>query len=177
MTPTKERSMSPLTPRPRAWRRKVAASAALVLAATAVLSACGGGGSASSSSSSDTLTIGLNVKPQSLNPGKNGNGGQNIVQWLAYEPLIRSNSDGTYSPGLATEWGYVGEGNTAFEMKIRTDAQFADGTPVTAQSVVDSLTYYLENPGPLSHYLTGVTSANCASVRIFISKAVLPSPT
>ncbi|MET0449661.1 MAG: ABC transporter substrate-binding protein [Aeromicrobium sp.] len=151
--------MSPLTTRPRAWRRKAAVSAALVLAASAVLSACGGGGSGSSSSSSDTLTIGLNVKPQSLNPGKNGNGGQNIVQWLAYEPLIRSNSDGTYSPGLATKWGYVGEGNTAFEMTIRTDAQFADGTPVTAKSVADSLTYYLENPGPLSHYLTGVTSA------------------
>jgi len=151
--------MSTPTTRPRAWRRKAAACAAVLLAATAVLSACGGSGSGSSSSAGDTLTVGLNIKPQSLNPGKNGNGGQNIVQWLAYEPLIRSNSDGTFSPGLATEWGYVGEGNTAFEMTIRTDATFADGTPVTAQSVVDSISYYLANPGPLSHYLTGITGA------------------
>ena len=101
----------------------------------------------------------LPFKPQSLDPGKNGNGGQNIVHWLGYEPLIHMNADGSFSPGLATEWEYIGEGNTAFEMTIRTDALFSDGTPVTAQSVADTINHYLANPGPLSHFLYGITAA------------------
>lgn len=146
--------MSPRTRRPRL--RLVAATAVLALGST-LLTACGGGGD--TGAAGETLTIALPLKPQSLDPGKNGNGGQNIVQWLSYEPLIRMNSDGSFSPGLATEWGYVGEGNQEFELTIRTDAKFADGTPVTVESVVDTINHYVANPGPLSHFLTGVTGA------------------
>lgn len=143
-------------PRGSRWRLLGALTATVLTAS--VLAACGGSGS-NGGSSDGTLTIAMPAKPQSLDPGKNGNGGQNIVQWLSYEPLIRHNSDGSFSPGLATEWGYVGEGNQAFEMTIRTDAKFADGTPVTAESVADTINHYVANPGPLSHFMTGVESA------------------
>ncbi|MFD7462063.1 MULTISPECIES: ABC transporter substrate-binding protein [unclassified Streptomyces] len=137
---------------------------------------CGTGGEDLPGDSTGTLTIGIGAKPQSLNPGKNGNGGQNIVQWLAYEPLIRMNSDGSYSPGLATEWGYKGSGNTSFEMTIRTDAKFADGTAVTAKSVVDTLTYYLKNPGPLSHYMAGITSVRAKGDKTVSVSLSQPNP-
>jgi peptide/nickel transport system substrate-binding protein len=141
-------------------RGRLVPGLAAVAAASVVLTGCGGGGTGASSTAADTLTIGIPLPPQSLDPGKDGGGGQNVVQWLTYEPLIRLGSDGSYSPGLATAWQYVGTGNTAFELTIRTDAQFADGTPVTAQAVADTINRYLANPGPLSHYLTGVTAAS-----------------
>lgn len=129
---------------------------------------------APSSSSNGTLTVALPVGPQSMSPGLDGNGGQNIVQWLAYEPLIRTNADGTFSPGLATSWKYVG-GNLQFDMEIRTGAKFADGTPVTPASVAATINYYLKHPAALSHYLTGITSATAAGSTVTI-KLSAPNP-
>ena len=65
-------------------------------------------------------------------------------------------SDGSIGAGLADEWGYVGDGNTEFRFTLRDDATFADGTDVTAQSVVDSFTYYLS-------YTAGADQATFAS--------------
>ena len=130
---------------------------------------------AQSSSSGGTLTVSLPAPPQSLNPGLDGNGGQNIVQWLAYEPLIRTNADGTFSPGLATSWKYVGVGNLQFDLEIRTGAKFADGTPVTADSVVKTIQYYLKHPAALSHYLTGVSGATASGSTVTV-KLTTPNP-
>ena len=106
------------------------------------------GGSGSSSGSDDgTLTIAVQ-ELIGLNPATTGY--NQVTDWLAYEPLIRENSNGSYSPGLASSWKYVGTGNTHFEMTIRSGAEFADGTPVTAQAVVNSLKYSLSTPGPVS---------------------------
>lgn len=120
----------------------------------------------------------LPAAPQSLAPGSDGNGGQNIVQWLSYEPLIWVNPDGSTSPGLATSWKYVGSDNKQFDMEIRTSAKFADGTPVTADAVANTINYYLKHPGPLSHYLTGVDSATASgstvSVKLSSSNPILP---
>lgn len=153
--------------------RAFAAGVALA-AASSGLAACGG--SSTAADAADTLTVGIPVKPQSLNPGKNGNGGQNIVQWLAYEPLIRMKSDGSFEPGLATDWAYVGEGNTAFTMTIRTDAKFADGTAVTSAAVADSVNYYLANPGPLSHWLSGITAAEATDESTVVISLDKPNP-
>lgn len=159
----------------RTWR--VACSTVALALGASLLAACGsGGGAGGAATESDTLTVALALKPQSLDPGKNGNGGQNIVHWLSYEPLIRHNSDGTFSPGLATEWGYVGEGNQAFEMTIRTEAKFADGTPVTAQSVADTINHYVANPGPLSHFLTGVDGAEVKDEQTVAVNLSAPNP-
>lgn len=153
--------------------RRSGAVAVLLVALATTATACSSTGTSSGSGPAQagggTLTVGLPFQPQSLNPGANGNGGQNIVQWLAYEPLIRVESDGTYSPGLATSWEYVGAGNTRFDMKIRTDAVFADGTPVTADAVADTITYYLKNPAALSHYLTGIKGATASGDTVSIA--------
>jgi len=165
--------------RSRRRPRRAARAAVSVLLGAGLIAGCGGAGSTGGGGSADgggTLSIALALKPQSLDPGKNGNGGQNIVQWLAYEPLIRLNSDGSFSPGLATDWGYVDEGNRAFEMTIRTDAEFADGTPVTSQSVADTINHYIANPGPLSHFLSGVTQAEATDEDTVLVSLDSPNP-
>ena len=102
-----------------------------------------------SSDESATLTIAINDDPQSLDPAKNGGGPQQAVSLLAYEPLIRAKSDGSSEPALAESWEYVGDDNTVFTMTLREDATFADGTPVTTQSVVDSINYFIATPSPV----------------------------
>lgn len=150
--------------RPRRGARvRTASSAAVLVCLSALLAACGSDEKEEPGDdqpvTGGTLTIAVPVAPTSLDPARNGPSPQNITQQLAYEPLIWAKSDGSLEPGLATEWTYVGEGNKAFELTIRTDAVFADGSPVTAQAVADTISYYLKTPGTLSHYLTGVTGA------------------
>lgn len=137
----------------RAWRRRATYAAAFL--AVSALAACGGssGGAASSSSGSgagagkgDTLTVAVVFPVTTLNPAKVGTDPTGIMTTqLAYEPLIRSDAKGTKLPGLATSWKYVGQGNKLFELTLRSGVKFADGTPVTAKAVADSLNYVVKN--------------------------------
>lgn len=113
-------------------------------------SACGGGGSAASGGGSaagkGTLTIGVPDAPANLDPAKDSLGP--VYRPLAYEPLINVKPTGGYSPGLATSWRYVGRGNTTFELTLRKNARFSDGTAVTADAVKTWLDYFAEAGGP-----------------------------
>jgi peptide/nickel transport system substrate-binding protein len=66
---------------------------------------------------------------------------------LAYEPLIVQNSDGSFHPGLATSWRYVGAGNRDFTLQLRPNVEFSDGTRLTAVGVVSYLTYLAHATG------------------------------
>jgi peptide/nickel transport system substrate-binding protein len=126
--------------------RKILAGVGGVTALTLALAGCGGGGAVNGESpSTDTLTLALNGPPVSFDPARADNGNGVIYSQLAYDPLIRGASDGTLQPGLATEWGYVGDGNTEFEMTIREDVTFSDGDAVTPEAVANSLNYYFQN--------------------------------
>ena len=143
-------------------RRFGAVAVALSLAAVgyggAIATASPAGTPKSAGAPTETLTVVINNVPQSLDPAKNGGGPQRMVQWFAYEPLIRSNPDGSYAPGLAESWEYVGEGNEVFEVTLRSDATFADGTPVTTTEVVDSLEYFIATPSPVHSLIETVES-------------------
>ncbi|MDI2127578.1 ABC transporter substrate-binding protein [Yinghuangia seranimata] len=119
----------------------VAGLAALALAATG----CGGSSSSSSGGKSDTLNIVTLSPPASLDPAKANVGSDNWFVNLAYDTLLRTGQDGKVHPALATEWGYVGTGNTDFELKLRAGVNFADGTPVNAEAVAASLDYVRKN--------------------------------
>jgi peptide/nickel transport system substrate-binding protein len=87
---------------------------------------------------------------------------------LAYEPLIRTNLDGKYAPGIAESWEYS-KNNTVFTMKIRSGIKFADGTDVTAKSVVDTLSYYKSVPGLNDGYIKPWTVAQEGADSVQIS--------
>ncbi|MFF1831083.1 ABC transporter substrate-binding protein [Paenarthrobacter sp. NPDC058040] len=76
---------------------------------------------------------------------------------LTYEPLINVAPDGGYRSGLAESWSYSND-NKDFTLKLRTDAKFADGTPVDAQAVVKSLEFYKNNPGLVQVYMKPITA-------------------
>jgi peptide/nickel transport system substrate-binding protein len=140
--------------RPGARARRRLAVIGVIAAAAAALAGCAGGGSGGGASATSTLTIAIQAAPTSLDLPTNCS---SPIFSLAYEPLIRVAADGSYEPGIAESWKYS-DNNTVFTMDIRKGVKFADGTDVTAQSVVDTLTYFRDTPGLNQGYLTPFTS-------------------
>jgi peptide/nickel transport system substrate-binding protein len=108
----------------------------------------------------ELLTLGTSVVPTSLDPSKwNTSASDSWIVRLAYEPLIKIGEDGSYQPGLALEWNWVGTGNTLLEVKLRPDVLFSDGTPVTAEAVAASIMAWTKSANTGARYGTMVTSA------------------
>lgn len=116
------------------------ATALLGCAATA----CGGAG-VNAAGASDTLTVVSGSTPATLDPARANVGSDNWFVNLAYDTLTRLAPDGSIQPDLAVKWGYVGSDNTTFDLTLRSGVTFADGTPLTAQAVADSLNYTRRN--------------------------------
>jgi peptide/nickel transport system substrate-binding protein len=146
--------------------RRLLGLAAPVIATSLALAGCAGGsassdGTASSSSNNGTLTIATAGTTQSgLNPALFVPGVVNLFYEPAYDPLIYQASDGTYKPDLATSWGYVGAGNTTFQMTIRSGVHFSDGSLVTPEAVAKYVLYYKNAGGPNSKVVANLKSAD-----------------
>lgn len=142
------------------WSRLAAQCAAGLLAVA--LAGCAGPNATSDSDGAEAtglLTLSSLSAPSSLDPAASGNGSDGVYQMLAYEPLINVGPTGDLEPGLATEWAYVGDGNTVLEVTLRDDAKFSDGSDVTADSVAASLNYVAQNgTGPASSAFSTVTA-------------------
>jgi peptide/nickel transport system substrate-binding protein len=129
------------------------------------------------------LNIGVNAGPLSLDPAKNGAGTFSMVDPLRHESLIHWNADGSFSPGLARSWRYLkakagsGRANKDFELTLRRNARFSDGTPVTAQAVKTWLEYVSRTSGPSLVYMGGqiasVEALGTWTVRIHLN---FPNP-
>src|SRR5690606_13355708 len=127
---------------------------ALLMALLVVISACGGG-------STSSTTAGGSGGTTTTSGGGSGDGGNDepIIITVAqgvdtesgdaahlnatpsinvgmaiYDRLVDRDAEGNFVPGLAVEWGPVDD--TTWEFKLRQDAKFHDGTPVTADDVV-----------------------------------------
>jgi peptide/nickel transport system substrate-binding protein len=95
---------------------------------------------------------------------------------IAYAPLIHDNPNGTFGPGLAVKWRFVGS-QKVFELTLRRNARFSDGTPVTAAAVVTWLKYYADWKNPFSGMLgpnPKFTAKGKWTVRITMT---VPNPT
>ncbi len=129
---------------PKLGLTATAAVSALVLA----LAGCSSGGSASEQTvegRSALLTVGSQMPVMSLNPVLTP---VSSVVTYAYDPVIFKANDGSYLPGLAEEWGYVGEGNTVFEFTLREGVTFQQGGELDASAAAASIRYFLDTPNP-----------------------------
>ncbi len=75
----------------------------------------------------------------SLDPTKATDAPVNTVLSLIYGGLVRLDGDLHVAPDLAESWT-VSDDNLTYTFKLRADAKFSDGTPITAEDVVWSLT-------------------------------------
>ncbi|HRI98482.1 MAG TPA: ABC transporter substrate-binding protein, partial [Nocardioides sp.] len=77
------------------------------------------------------------------------------------EPLLRVTPDYQLQPGLATKFGYTDD--THYEITLRDDVTFWDGTPMTAEDVAFSLQRNLD-PKYLSNYSGAFSQVTDVSV-------------
>jgi peptide/nickel transport system substrate-binding protein len=106
-----------------------------------------------------------------MDPSYADNGNGLYPMELTYEPLIWENDNGSLSPGLATSWHYLGQGNKQFQLTIRPGAKFSDGEPVTAQAVANSLNYFRKGAGPTTADLAGVTATATGANTVTLTSA------
>lgn len=131
--------------RPSRRRRAGLGIAGVMSAVALVLTGCSNGGDSPGSSSDEgpqVLTVASTVPPVSLDPYLQNVDPQN--NWfinLAYDSLIRISPEGELIPDLATEWEFLDDSNTQFELTLREGVTFSDGEEMTPESVVASLEY------------------------------------
>jgi peptide/nickel transport system substrate-binding protein len=144
-------------------------------AVMALTAACGGTSTSQSAAVSGTLTVAVPAAPPTLDPTKSNGHAGIFFNELAYEPLILLGSDGSYRPGLASSWAYVGTGNTQFVLTLRQGVTFSDGSALTAQNVVDHFHYLATSSGQVAPLFAGDTFTATSPTQVTI-KTAKPNP-
>lgn len=132
-------------------RNALALCLAVLMMAT-MLAGCSGGASSStpasasasaasgtSSNDSTTLTLAINADILTTDPQALNNGTTTSVLYNVFSNLVKYDDSGEIVMDLAESYELL-EDQVTWEFKIREDAVFHDGTPVTAEDVAWSLT-------------------------------------
>ncbi|WP_157252218.1 ABC transporter substrate-binding protein [Nonomuraea typhae] len=140
-------------------------TAAVLLAGALALAACGSGGSKPSASGGaatggKTLVIDTSFDLKTGDPGRTYEPTGLIIGKAAYETLLTfDGADVTKPvPALAESYELAEDGKT-LTLKLKQGAVFADGSPITADDVVFSLTRVRDMKGTPSFLLDGVDVA------------------
>lgn len=155
------------TSRSRFGRVLVAALGIGALVTSAV--ACSSSSTDSSSSGTErggTLTLIQGTPPLSMNPAQSNNGPASQYIDVAYSSLLHWAADNTIEPALASGYRYIGQGNTKFEIDLRSNVKFSDGTSLDSSAVKKYLEYFENANGPFS-----------ATAKAVLGSIETPSPT
>ncbi|MEO8696767.1 MAG: ABC transporter substrate-binding protein [Acidimicrobiales bacterium] len=119
------------------------------------------------------LKVVTSTGPQQLDPARSTFPCDSDDLALIYDTLIREQPDGSYGPGLAESWKTV-DANT-FELKLKANVKFQDGTAFNAQAVKAALdrsrtltTSTLAKP---LAFISGVEAVDDLTVRLRLSEA------
>lgn len=105
----------------------------------------------------DTLDVVAQFEIQSPEPSTSG---YIFTRMGVTETLTNADPEGTLTPGLATEW-LASEDGLTWTITLRDGVLFHDGTAMTADAVVNALTFASSKPGPLAKTpVTGVDASN-----------------
>jgi ABC-type transport system substrate-binding protein len=103
-----------------------------------------------------------NLWPRSMDPALEEDTGSEQVISLVYSGLLKLNANNRPMPDLAAAMPTLSNGGKTYTFKIRSDAKFSDGTPVTAQDFVYSWTRALskkENSPIAMNYMGTIQGA------------------
>ena len=135
----------------RARMRTVLPPATAAIAVALLATACTTGGATGGASkeaggtvSTDTINTVLNADPTSFAPHEVKNADDYMASRLLFDTLVRRDENNTIVPGLATGWEIT---PTKGVFTIREGATCSDGSPVTPQTVADSLTVFATDAG------------------------------
>lgn len=116
----------------------------------------------SSGSSKDTINLCLNQVVETLNPYTSSSIIDNQLFYQIYDTLFFFNDSGELEPRLAESWEVADDGRT-YTIKLREDAKFHNGEPVTAEDAAWSLDYEFKT-GPYTSKRNTVGNFESAEV-------------
>lgn len=154
-------------------------TAAVLLAGALTLAACASGGTsqAPATSGSKTLVIDTSFDLKTADPGRTYEPTGLFVDKALYETLLSFDGADVTKPVPALAESYeLSEDGKTLTLKLKQGATFADGSPVTADDVVFSLTRVRDMKGTPSFLLDGVEVAKDGDSTITMtSKAANPA--
>ncbi|MEU6997990.1 ABC transporter substrate-binding protein [Nonomuraea sp. NPDC046570] len=163
-------------------------TAALLVVGALALAACSSGGSstpASPQAGGKTLVIDTSFDLKTGDPGRTYEPTGLIIGKAAYETLLTfDGSDVTKPVPLLAESYELSKDGKQLTLKLKQGATFADGSPVTADDVVFSLTRVRDMKGTPSFLLDGVEveKTDASTITLTSKKAnpalpyILPNP-
>jgi peptide/nickel transport system substrate-binding protein len=101
---------------------------------------------------------------------------ESIWGWAMYDSLITTNAQGKFIGEVAKDWSVSADGLT-WTFNIRTDIKFWDGTPLTAQDVLFTMTRFTSeaSQNPWSSGLRqNMASISAPDDKTFVFKTVKP---
>ena len=131
-------------------KRLVALAVTAALALTGCAAGTGGTGSTGGAAATDgaaatgaagggTITAGVAYETTNYNPSNTASALALGANWHVVEGLYNFDmTDYSVHPGLAADEDLTQVSDTEYEVALRADAKFSDGTPVTAADVVES---------------------------------------
>ncbi|XMB65975.1 ABC transporter substrate-binding protein [Mycoplasmatota bacterium zrk1] len=114
------------------------------------------------STPNNTLRLASLLEPDSLDPQICNANWCTVVTSSMYEGLVTFHNN-EYLPGMAESWE-VSEDGMVYTFNIREDAKWADGTPINAQTYVDSLALLLTRGDTGGFSYLGHNIKNAAAV-------------
>ncbi len=149
-------------------RRFPTISLAIGLALAAFCAAC------ASERDPDAVVVGLEGSPSTLDPRFAIDAYATRILPLLFDGLVTVSPDGRVGPGLADSWSI--EDGTRYTFRLRDDARFADGSPLTAHDVAENFRDILDPASkcPAASSLDAVASYSAPDERTFV--VVLKQP-
>ena len=140
-------------------KHKMSGLVTVLVSAAFIFAGCGGKGdekaSAANKAAGEEFIIGNGAEPQSLDPAKITGTPEHRINMALFEGLVTYDpKTGNAVPGVAESWD-VSEDGTVYTFHLRK-AEWSDGTPITAQTFVDSWLRTLA-PETASEYASMIT--------------------
>lgn len=134
-------------------RRTRVTLAAIAVTAALALTACSGGGGATAPTagtdanpvSGGTLTYLANTEPPTWDGQRVPSLGLNSINSSIFDTLVAQDEDGSYKPGLATEWE-ISEDGLTYTFTLREGVVFHDGSPFNAEVLKQNIDRPLNEP-------------------------------
>lgn len=114
-----------------------------------------------STAGAQSITAGLTAAPSSMDPHFATTGQNQQVAAVMYDRLIHIAEDGSFAPGLATDWE-ISDDRLTWTFNLREDVTFHDGSPFTAADVIYTFERIPEvpnSPAPFTQRLAAIESA------------------
>ncbi|QEW02544.1 ABC transporter substrate-binding protein [Microbacterium lushaniae] len=161
-------------------RRTALAATTLLIAGTLALASCSGGGSAPATTSAGepdpdaSLTVGLVLEPTNLDIRRtSGAALEQILIDNVYEGLVTRTQENEIVASLASAFEVSDDGLT-YTFTLSDGVTFHDGTPLTVEDVVTSLTQVKDDPEIVGNTefagVASITAADDSTVVITLTE-------